>query len=299
MKTIPAILALLLVAGPLFAQVKNSADYSISTDTLDSGGGRSSSADYRMDTSIGLIVGVSSAGSPVETNKVGYIAQLTDVTALQLSATSMTINEGGTGQLAATHVLDDTSTTPLPSSSLTWAVQNGPVTSINSSGIATAGLVYQNTAATVSGSFGGLTGTLGLTVINTNIDNYPGYAGDNFDDACQVIYFGPNDPNSVPTKDPDGDGQDNLFECTAGTIPTNRASRFILYPPIVQALLTQKLVRFEPAFTDRTYVIEWSTDLKNWFDLGSPLTGISGTYDFLDSSAGGPWKFYRVRISWL
>jgi hypothetical protein len=26
------------------------------------------------------------------------------------------------------------------------------------------------------------------------------------------------------------------------------------------------------------------------------LTGISGTYGFTDTSAGGPWKFYRLKI---
>ena len=66
--------------------------------------------------------------------------------------------------------------------------------------------------ATVQGAFAGFTGTLGLFIFNTGIDDFAFYAGDGLDDAWQVQYFGINNPNGLSGADPDGDGQTNYFE---------------------------------------------------------------------------------------
>lgn len=294
---------LLIVSSPAAAQVHISQDYVITPDTLDSGGGRSTSADYRMDTSIGLIVGVSSGGSPLETDKVGYIAQLYDVTALQLSATPTIINEGATSHLAVTQILDDNTTNSVLPSTVNWSVQSGPISGITANGLATAAIVYQNTAATVQGEYVGLTASLNLTVINTNIDNYGSYTGDQIDDAWQVQYFSLNNVNAGPMVDPDHDGQNNLFEYTAGVVPTDPMSRFKLgiEPVVAQAL--QKNLIFSPRFGDRTYTVKTSTTLGTgavWSPLVNSTAldnGIERTVT--DLNATGTQRFYVVEITRL
>ena len=54
------------------------------------------------------------------------------------------------------------------------------------------------------------------------------YAADGVGDDWQFQYFGLNNPNAAPLLDPDGDGQNNLFEFTAGLVPTNPLSRFLV-----------------------------------------------------------------------
>ena len=136
------------LAGP-----RASTNYTVSTDTTDAGGKRATSAAYTNDGSAGGIVGISTVASPAETAKHGYIGQLTEVTALQLAASPLTINETGTRQLSADQVLDDLTTNAVPAASITWSVQSGPITGISASGLATAGTVYQDTAATAQGVY--------------------------------------------------------------------------------------------------------------------------------------------------
>jgi len=94
------------------------------------------------------------------------------VTALQIAATPVTVNEAGIRQLGAAEVLDDQTINLLPATSVAWSVQSGPLTGINSSGLATAGLVYQDSPAVAEGSYAGFTGSLGLTVLDTISDNF-------------------------------------------------------------------------------------------------------------------------------
>ena len=94
----------LLHAGP-----RSSASYTVPADTVDAGGQRTTNAAYNHDGSLGGFMGISTVASPVQTNKAGYIGQLTEVTELQLAASPTTVDEGGTRQLSAWEALDDDS----------------------------------------------------------------------------------------------------------------------------------------------------------------------------------------------
>lgn len=278
-----------------------SADYNITVSTNDAGGKRTSSADYTNDGSTGGIVGVSTEASSAETAKHGYIGQLYEVTGLQVTGASSTVNEGSTLQLAARQSLDDASLLAVPATSIIWSVQSGPIADINSSGLVTAAIVYQNTPAVVSGSYAGLTGALGLSVINVNIDDFGTYAGDGIDDAWQVQYFGLNNPLAGPLADPDGDGQNNLFEYTAGVVPTDNNSRFLISIANIAGQPAQKNLMFSPRFNDRTYTVQTSLTLGSSAVWG-PLTTFTSSDNGLvrtvtDTDATGRLEFYRVAIT--
>ena len=84
--------------------------------------------------------------APAETAKSGYIGQLYEVAGLVVNATPVTtVNEGGTLQLSAAQLLDDATTLAVSGSSVAWSVASGPLTSISTTGLATASTVYQNT----------------------------------------------------------------------------------------------------------------------------------------------------------
>lgn len=165
MKTWPFLLFLL--AAVAHAGTRQSMDYLVTTDAIDSGGGRSTSTDYANNGSLGLTTGVSGSTSPVETNKAGYIAQLYDVTGLSISGPTnpATVVSGGTVQLMANQILDDASLLAVPASAVAWSVAGGPLASISTSGLATAGTVSFNQTATARGSFGGFSGNLSVSVI--------------------------------------------------------------------------------------------------------------------------------------
>lgn len=281
---------------------RSSASYSVPADSTDCGGQRTSSAAYTNDGSAGGITGVSSVAVPAETAKAGYIGQLTDVTALQLAATPTTVNETATRQLSGAQLLDDLTTNAVPVTSISWSVQSGPLTGISTSGLATAAIVYQNTAATAQGIFAGNTGTLNLTVLDSIADNFGSYAGDGVGDDWQVQYFGqPPNSNAGPNVDFDGTGQTNLFKYIAGLNPLDPNSRFILKIAPVPDQPGQKNLVFSPRFTDRNYVVKASPDLSSGSFI--PLTNPSAPSDsgqertITDLSASGARKFYRVEIT--
>jgi len=301
MNTNTFVLAFIIIASNATAQTRTSANYSLTPDTLDSGGGRITSSDYSMATSIGLVVGVASGGAPTAQEKVGYIAQLVDPASLQLSAAPSSVNEGGASQLSATVVMDDATTTPLLATAVTWSVQSGPITGVSSAGVATAGVVYQNTGGAVQGGYAGLTGSANLTVINTNNDNFGFYAGDGIDDAWQVQYFGLNNPKALAGMDPDGDGQNNLFEYIAGTVPSDSTSRFLLRIENVPGQLFQKRLNFSPIVAGRTYTPRTSLTLGTgalWMDLSSSsFQDVGAERTVTDLNAAAVSQFYHVEIS--
>ena len=131
-------------------------------------------------------------------------------------------------------------------------------------------------------------------------DNFGSYAGDGLADDWQFEYFGLGNPLAAPLLDPDGDGQNNAFEFTAGLIPTDPLSRFTLTIAPVPGQPGQKTVIFDPIVAGRSYTVMTSPDLS----LGSwgPLTGASASDDGVertvtDSAGGGTRKFYQIEIT--
>lgn len=290
----------LALAAAAHAGPRTSASYTVVTDTTDGGGRRASSAAYTNDGSAGAVAGISTVAAPAETAKHGYLAQLTDVTALTLTAVSPTVNESATDQLAAWQFLDDATFLAVPAASVAWSVVSGPLTSISAGGLATAGVAFQNTSATAQGVYLGKTGTLALTVLDTIPDNFGSYAGDGLGDGWQVQYFGQNNPLAAPLLDPDGDGQTNAFEFTAGLVPTDPTSRFTLSVTAVPGQPTQKNITFTPRLADRSYTVSYKTDLSAaiWTPLSGGTTSDSGLQRTItDSAATGARKFYHIEIT--
>ena len=292
---------LLAVAGVFAANAaqRASANYSIATDIADGGGQRATSVIYTNSGSIGAITGVSTVASPVETAKAGYLGQLYEVSGLVVSGTASTVNETGTLQLAALQLLDDASYLAVSATSVGWSVVSGPITGITTGGLATSGTVYQDTPATVSGTLGGFTGSLNLTVLDTLPDNFGSYAGDGLPDSWQVQYFGQNNPNAAPTVDFDHTGQTNLFKYLAGLNPLD-GSRFTLAIDAVPAQPAQKNLIFSPRLTDRTYTVTFKTDLNaaSWTPLVGGVVNDNGQQRTVtDPAATDERKFYRIEIT--
>ena len=294
-------LGLLLPATSAHAGARASVAYSVPADTIGTGGARAASAVYTNQGNLGGVGGVSTVAAPAETARHGYLGQLIEVTALQLAATPTTLNEGATRQLGATASLHDGTTAVLPAAEVAWSVQAGPLSGISPTGLATGAPVHQDTAATALGLHNGVSGTLGLTVLNVNPDNLPGYASDGLDDAWQVQYFGLGNPNAAPGVDADSDGQNNLFEHTAGVDPTSAASLFSFRSEAPAGPPNRMNIVIHPRLSDRTYTVLESPNLGSgaaW----SPLVGFQSsdnglTRTFTDTSADEARKFYRIEIS--
>ena len=110
-------------------------------------------------------------------------------------------------------------------------------------------------------------------------------------------YFGIGNASAAPTADPDGDGQNNLFEYLAGTTPTSAASAFSV--AISAAGVGQRTVSFSPVTVGRTYSVEYATSLtaRNFTPLAGTPVDNAGTRSLTDASAGEAARFYRVRIA--
>lgn len=300
MKTSPFLLLMLSLAAA-HAGPRTSANYSVMTDTADSGGTRATSANYTNDGSAGLVAAVSTVAAPSETSRSGYVGQLYDVTGLVVNAGSSNVNEGATLQLAAWQLLDDASTLSVSAAGVAWSVQSGPVSGISAGGLVTAGTVYQNTPATVQGAFGGFTGLFNLTVVNVGIDDLGTYASDGIDDAWQVGYFGqPPNALAAPNADPTGGGQNNLFKYIAGLNPMDANSRFVVGIAPVPGQPGQKKIIFSPRFVDRTYVVKFRPDLGagTWQTLtGTNANDNGNERTVTDLNATGPAKFYHIEIT--
>jgi hypothetical protein len=160
--------------------------------------------------------------------------------------------------------------------------------------------VYQGSTAIAQGTYQSLTDTITLTVLNTLPDNFGTYAADGIDDDWQVQYFGLNNPNAGPTFDPDFDGQNNLFEFTAGILPTNANSYFRMEAASVPGQPSQKRIVISPVVAGRTYTVKASPTLGAgavWNDLTGSSTSDNGTIRTItDLNATGLRKFYRVEI---
>ena len=267
--------------------------------TFDAGGKRTTSANYTMNGSVGGIGGISVAAG--DTAKHGYIGQLAEVVSVSVTSTPNTVNEGATGQLSATAILDDSSVSVLVGSDIAWASAIYPLASIDGNGLATASTVYATTNATFNGFYLGASGTGLVAIIDSDPDNYGSYAGDGLPDSWQAQYFGLNNPNAAPTADVDGTGQNNLFKYVGGLDPTNPASIFVLKIASVTDQPNQKNLIFNPIASGRTYTVQFRTNLVR--TVYTNLTGFSGPQTNVsevtvtDLNATMPSKFYRLDIN--
>jgi hypothetical protein len=294
-------LFLILLAASAVAGPRTSTNYTIAPDTADSGGRRATSASYTNDGSIGAVVGISTVASPAETAKAGYIAQLTEAIGLLVTPAMSSVNENGTLPLQAFQLLDDSTSVSLNPTQVNWSVVTGPIVGVSAAGVATAGSVYQPTPASVQGALAPYTGSANFTVLDTIPDNFADYAGDGLWDDWQVQYFGPPpNANAGPFVDPDGDGQNNLFEYTAGLIPTDANSVFRLRIERVPGQPGQKNLIFTPRFADRTYVVKAKPSLLTgpFAPLGSStFSDNARERTVTDLNASGAVKFYQVEIT--
>ncbi len=283
------------------AMAGTSANYTTSPQTIDAGGQRAASTNYTADSSLGGVSGVATATSPDASAKQGYIGQLYEVNGMVVTATPATINEGSTRQLSAQATLDDATLLALDPLEVAWSVLSGPLTGIDSAGVATAAIVYQTSSASVQGAWGGFTGTLDLSVLDINPDNYGSYAGDGLADSWQHEYFGLDNPLAAAAADPDGDGQNNQLEYLAGTVPNDPASRFTLHLNPVPGFPSKKSLVFGPRVAGRSYMVLTATDLAaatSWQTLtGASVVDDGSTRIVTDPAATGPRRFYRVQIS--
>ena len=297
MKPLPCLAVLLLLAQA--ARAGSSANYTLAPDAIDSGGLPGTSANYAVNFSN---MAGGAGFSAAYTLRTGFAGQLQDAvaTAIDLAATPATLNEGGTRQLSATLIFDDQTTSLLDATSVTWSVQSGPLTGISSSGVVTAGSVYQNTVAVAHGTYQTFTDTLDLTVLNTLPDNFGTYAGDGIEDSWQVQYFGLNNPLAGPLLDTDGDGYDNLFEFRACLDPTDAASVFHWRMEPDPGDPLRRRVIFSPRMPGCTYTIKASTNLESdsWIDLVGGIISDNGTERTVtDPDTSSLRKFYKVDVS--
>ena len=140
-----------------------------------------------------------------------------------------------------------------------------------------------------------------LAASTSNAQRGGGYSGDGIDDSWQFQFFGLNNPLAIPTADPDFDGQNNVFEFTAGLIPNNSTSRFLFDPHPVPAAPGQLRLIINPRFPDRTYTVVTSPTLGEgavWTPLTTfTITDNGNTRTITDTNAIGTRKFYRVEIT--
>lgn len=300
MKTTIPIALLLLTAAALHAGPRSSTSYNVLTDTNDAGGKRATSASYTNDGSLGGVTGLSSVAAPAQNAKSGYIGQLYDVSGLQLAASPTTLNEGGTRQLSAAQLLDDSTTLAVPAASVIWSVVSGPLNSVSAGGLATAATVFQNTGAIAEGSYLGNTGVIVLNVLDSIPDNFGSYAADQVGDDWQVQYFGQDNPNAAPGFISDGSGLTNLTKFVAGLTPGDANSRLVLNIAPVPGQPTQMSLIFSPIVSGRTYTLTSKTNLSSgtWTTVpGVTFSDTGAQRTLTDPSVVGPRKFYRMEIS--
>jgi hypothetical protein len=230
-----------------------------SPQTLDSGGQRSSVGGVVVDQSIGGVVGIATAASPEETLRHGYVGQLTDVKSLSVVPLAPDVDEGDSQALSGRAVMDDDSVTMLDGDEMSWSIAVFPLLSISTSGVATATNVYEDTTASVTGSYMAVEGEGSFIVVDVDDDNFGTYAGDGLPDGWQVGYFGIGNPEGGPTHNVDLDPFDNTGEWIADTIPTDSNS-FFFVTSISNAVPDDMAVSFESS-SSRRYSLEVTTNL--------------------------------------
>jgi hypothetical protein len=188
-------------------------------------------------------------------------------------------------QLGAGELQGDSTILALNPSLVSWSVLSGPIASISSTGVATAGNLHQNTAATVQGTYQGLSGTLPLTVIPVPglTETYSQWIGLSF--SPQQLSTNPALGNQ--TANPGGDGVTNLLKYLYDINPgTHLGNTDRLGLPVVSLVTVSNVeyliltYRQSTLTTGITVNVQTTTDLKSWMTVSPP--------DFVQSGGTDP-----------
>lgn len=281
--------------GTLAAQ-SSGGPYSVSAASLDSAGGRTTGGVYRDDSALGATSAAPATGGTYAMAG-GYSSMLRD--AIGLAVLPALLAEDSVTPLTLHQVLDDGTQSPAAHAGAVWNVLDGPL-SISTTGVATAQTVPADTQASLQVTLGALTSAASITVRDTIPDNFGTYGSDGIGDDWQVRHFGVNNPLAGATVDADGDGQDNLFEFTAGLEPTSSTSRFTFSLEDVPNVPGQKRMVFQPAANGRTFSLMKTLELfpADWQPVPGAITaGNGGTAALTDPDAAGQRAFYKVQIT--
>ena len=235
-------------------------------ESLECSGGEALSAQYDSQAYCEPVVARATSLSGTQLTRHGYGAQLATPSSLQIVVAPDPLPETAVGQSTAALVFDDGTSTPAPTSQVTWAVVSGPIRSIETDGAIIPAALHADSAAAVSGSFVGLNGQVAFTIADLDPDNWPPFAADGIADQWQVFYFGGTGPG-FPQADPDADGFDNLFEFNAGLDPTDPSGVFEISFGQPTNLPGRATVRFGPIAPGRLYEVKSSSDGLAWTAL--------------------------------
>lgn len=125
--------------------------------------------------------------------------------------------------------------------------------------------------------------------------------GDGMDDNWENAYFGgTNRVNGGAGDDWDDDGSPNRDEFIAGTIPTNRASRFAV-TQVLTPMDWGSVVVWD-SVTGRFYTVQKTLTLTTaaWSNCagGVDVPGVGGTLAWTNAPTADPRAFFRVRTQW-
>ena len=305
---------------PLAAWAGTSADYSIDPAVLDGGGALASSAAYTINPSATPGAAGSSTNYALRSGYAGQLLDLLDITIAEPSS-PMTLNERATLQLAVTANCDDATKAVLSANDVTWSVQSGPLAGVNATGLVTAGSVYQNAAAVARAALGNFSDTVGLSVINTGLDDFAPYATDGLPDTWQVQYFGESGTLGGPTVDYDNDGVVNLLEFAFGSNPSLSSGGFVRWSGTTSITAGSPMpygfqsdpstFSYRAVFSRRkdfdtlgiSYAVEFSGDLITWGASTSTPTVLAddGTVQavyvpYMTFVNGKKATFFRVKV---
>jgi len=282
------------------------------TASLDAGGKRVTSSRYTIDGSVGSLGGISTATAPSVMVRDGYAGQLYELQSIIISASLTNVIETGTSQLTVIGVLNDGTFLSISPTNAIWSVVSGPLISITANGKAISTNVYQNTAATVSAAYQGVSATLTFTVSPFSIlslskaDGFAVYFPALTNQTYNLFYASnltsgkwSQVPSQISLRG--GGGLKGLLDASPLV-----AQRFYRVASGVSNLRITSGARFSgwsvsyASSSNCLYSLYYSTNLA--FGVWTPVSsqtnipGSGGVDSLMDTDTGSPQRFYRIGV---